>query len=115
MFTIIKGQNEGAKLKFDASGLIIHSGSGPNQTIAWEQITELTALNTQEVKKTDTAVFGVLGAIVGGPIGAAAGASIGRLSREGTFVAKTDSGSIAFSGWVALFNQMNETYQLSKV
>lgn len=72
-------------------------------------------ITSQEFKASDTAVLGTLGLVVAGPIGAAAGAGISRMSRECTFLVIMKNGDrYICKGWRNHYNEMLNTYAVAK-
>lgn len=110
--TILGGQEQGNLIALNHAllRLEVRHANSPKliiSTIALLDVESVQPLSEQTVNSGDAAVFGTLGFLVGGPVGAAAGAGLSRLSRECEFVVKTKQGDTYIcKGWKRFFNEI---------
>jgi hypothetical protein len=117
--TVIGGKEQGHLISVNGQfhRLEIRHKNNPKvfiATIPFIEIASLEPLASQTINPTDTAVFGTLGFMVGGPLGAAAGAGLSRLSRECDFVLKTTSGdTYVCRGWRKFYDLIVTNRQIA--
>lgn len=110
MIEIIDGDFVGKSFKYDRQGFVVDGIH-----VLWEEVDDIDLVDAQIVKKSDSLLFGALGAVIGGPLGAAAGASIGGIGRPCTFFLRFSDKKLIATGWKMMFNQMVKFHKTKKL
>ncbi len=117
-FDIISGGHAGRQVFFNERSNILEiqtkKTNHPVLTFKVRDISSLELIESKIVKKTDSITFGIVGALLGGPIGAAAGASLGGLSRPCTFAIETTSGTYVCEGLKLHYNKLYKAYKIQQ-
>lgn len=116
-FTITDGKFQNYQLFFDENRrkCYVEKKRGEGGPVAFpvSDITSLELIEGKVVKTGDSVAFGIAGALLGGPLGAAAGASLGGLSRPCTFIIETaEHGVFVCEGWKMHFNKLYKTFRV---
>jgi hypothetical protein len=114
-FKIVGGKATGQSLFFDEHKKVVVL-SASKKSIALSDISSLELIESKVVKAGDSVTFGIVGAILGGPLGAAAGASLGGLSRPCTFmVGMSDGDEYVCEGWRLHYNKLLKAWKIVEI
>lgn len=116
---IIGGKYQGHSIEINSSRFRLEIRHAHNPQVIIGAITlldiaSLETLTTQTVNPADTAVFGTIGFMLGGPVGAAGGAGISRMTRECTYVITMKDGEKHIcKSWRKFFDLITTKQQIA--
>lgn len=114
MFKIVEGNPAQGKLSANPDGIVFEV-ENTTVEVPWSQVEELNLVDGQYIKKLEGGVFGTLGVLMAGPIGAAIGLGFGALTRECFFHVKTSDHNFVAKGMTVLFNKMHKIFMIKKL